>query len=164
MFARALQYAIKSLSHKRQTESQIREKILRYYPEVDLEAVIERLKELNYVNDREFCEAWIRYRSLTSPRGHYALARELQQKGISSALRQEALAGHEESDVLRQFAEKRWNQLNKDLGPSDDKDSPLARGLLGKKRHKLQRFLLSRGFTISQVIEVVDSVARAPKD
>jgi regulatory protein len=150
MFSNALQYGIKSLSHKRQTEAQIREKILNYYPTVDIEALIVRLKELNYINDKEFTSAWIHYRSITSPRGKYALQQELKKKGIASDDRAEALSHYDEEPDLRRIAEQKW-AIIKDPTPK-------------KRKQKLMRFLLSRGFTISKVLEVVNSVARTRED
>lgn len=141
----ALEYAIYSLVHRRQTERQIREKIFKRFPEADPEPVIERLKELNYLNDEAFSEAWIRHRSLSSPRGKYLLEQELKRKGVSGGNREKALEAYDEQDFLKELALKKWEKLR----GTDQK----------KKREKLMRFLLSRGFAIGNVIPLVNSFA-----
>lgn len=150
MSTKPLEYAIKSLSHKRQTEHQIREKILNYYPDCDIEAIVVRLKELNYINDKDFSNAWVHYRSITSPRGKYVLQQELKKKGIKTEDREQALSDYDEEPDLRRIAEQKWALIH-DPTPQ-------------KRKQKLMRFLLSRGFTISKVLEVVNSVAREQKD
>src|SRR5690606_31089045 len=58
---KALEYAIRSLLRKRQTEKEIRERIQKRHPEANVEEVVTRLKELNYINDEEFSEACVRH-------------------------------------------------------------------------------------------------------
>jgi len=147
---KALEYAIRSLLRKRQTEKEIRERIQKRHPEANVEEVVTRLKELNYINDEEFSEAWVRHRSLTSPKGKFQLEQELRRKGVSSRNREKALEEYDEKQVLTDVALRKWNKLRE----TDQK----------KKREKLMRFLLSRGFAIGSVIEVVDSFARTSKN
>lgn len=147
---KALEYAIRSLLRKRQTEKEIRGRIQKRHPTAPVEEVISRLKELNYINDEAFSEAWIRHRSLSSPKGKFQLERELRQKGVSSENRGKALQEYDEGDVLQELALKKWEKLRE----TD----------MRKKREKLMRFLLSRGFAISSVIEIVNSFAQNEKN
>jgi len=149
---KAIEYAIRSLTIKRQTEQRMLEKIQKRFPRVDSEAVVERLKELDYLNDQDFSKAWVRYRTLSSPRGHYGLRQELKGKGIAPRDMEEALAHFEDEEpaVLLTLARKKW-ALIKEATPF-------------KKRNKLQRFLLSRGFPFSEVIDAVNSVANADQN
>lgn len=141
-----LQYAIRSLLHRRQSEQQIREKLAKRFPDADPEPVIERLKELHYLDDQALSEAWVNYRSITSPRGKYALRRELKQKGVQGFDQEKALKDYDEAGVLRELALQKWSKI-----PDQN---------VHKKREKLMRFLVSRGFTISDVLQVVNSFAR----
>lgn len=143
---RAIQFALRSLTIKRQTEDEMRKKLLRKFPEVDVESVLERLIELNYLNDREFCLAWVRHRSLSSPRGKYSLRSELKRKGIPVSYIDEALENFEETDLLPGLAQNKWGKINESNSY--------------KKKQKLTRFLLSRGFGFSEVIETVNSIAQ----
>ena len=141
-----LEYAIKSASFKRQTEKQLREKLGKRFPESDHEAIIERLKELDYVNDREFCEAWIHHRSLTSPRGKFALKRELRQKGVPTGIIEEVLSSYEEGETLEAVLRKKWELLSNQETQ--------------KRREKTLRYMTSRGFRIGEVLDVLNEVAR----
>lgn len=141
-----LQYAIRSLLHRRQSEQQIREKITKRFPEADPEPVIERLKELNYLNDQALSEAWVNHRLMTSPRGKYALQRELRGKGVTSSDQEKALKDYDEPAALKALALQKWSKI--------------ADQNIHKRREKLMRFLVSRGFTISDVVRVVNSFAR----
>lgn len=141
-----LQYAIRSLLHRRQSERQIREKLAKRFPDADPEPVIERLKELNYLNDQALSEAWVNYRSMSSPRGKYTLQRELKLKGVQHDDLEKALKGYDEMALLRELAAQKWPKI--------------SAGSHSKKREKLMRFLVSRGFTISDVLQVVNSFAR----
>lgn len=142
-----IEYALRSLTMKRQTEKQIREKLEKYYPEIDHVEVIDRLKELDYLNDDEFCAAWIRHRTLSSPRGHFVLRRELQMKGVPSHMIEAHLSEASFDDELKELAQKKWTIISR---KEDDKY---------KQKQKLQRFLLSRGFSVTDVLEVVKQIA-----
>ncbi|MGE3278778.1 MAG: regulatory protein RecX [Candidatus Altimarinota bacterium] len=163
---KALEYAIRSLLRKRQTEQEIRERIKKRHPDAKVEEVISRLKELNYINDAEFSEAWIRHRTLSSPKGKFKLEQELKLKGVSGTNRQKALEEYDEKAVLEEIAQKKWQQLTKHFAAEGQ--FPLSRGSGGegsrKTREKLMRYLLSRGFAISSVLEVVKTVAHSEEN
>ena len=161
---KALEFSIKSITRKRQTEARIREKLAKRFPQADADQVVARLKELNYLNDEEFSAAWINYRSLSSPRGKYALKQELKRNGIKEKDMAKALEEYEEHHVLKELAAKKWEQIQK-KGSKNNSSASMRGGHFSPfkgagvgwaYRSKLQRFLLSRGFTISEVIEVVN--------
>lgn len=147
---KAMEFALKSITAKRQSVQEMRERLEKRFPQVDREAIIQRLKELEYLNDEAFCEAWVRHRSLTSPRGKYALNQELRKKGIDGSLIDQVLEAFEEFSVIDEVAEKKWQRISGDT--------------LQKRKEKLMRFLLSRGFAISEVLDCVKRVAETPED
>lgn len=142
----ALEYAIISLTRRRQTEKRIRERLLKRYPNEDMEPVITRLKELQYLDDRAFTDAWIQYRTRTSPRGKFALKRELLQKGISKEDAEQALSGIDQSSSLQKLAESKWSKVRE---PS-----------MMKRKQKLMRFLGQRGFPMREILDIVNSLDR----
>ena len=148
----AIEFALKSLTVKRQSEREMRDKIRRRFPDADVEAVISRLIELDYLDDQAFAAAFVRHRSLSSPRGSYTLRQELKRKGIADIDMEEALEDYkaEEGAVLEALAQKKWLKIKEQNA--------------FKKRTKLQQFLMSRGFAISDVIEVVNAVAQEPDE
>jgi regulatory protein len=147
---RALQFAIKSIMYKRQSVKEMRERLEERYPEADQEHIIVRLIELEYLDDQAFCEAYIRHRSLSAPRGKYLLKQELYKKGIQSDMISLCLESFEEVSVIYDLAHKKWEKLHR---------SPLK-----KRKTQLMRFLASRGFNISEVINTVNAIAQEPEE
>ncbi len=143
---RALQFAIKSIMYKRQSVAEMTERLEERHPGADGVAVIQRLIELDYLNDQAYCSAFIRHRSLSSPRGKYLLSQELRRKGIGSDEITLSLESFEEKEIIHDLALNKWNKLHR---------SPLK-----KRKDQLMRFLASRGFAISEVINTVNTIAQ----
>jgi len=62
------------------------------YPEALVEVVVDRLIEMNYLNDGEFARLWVESRDRARPRGEIALRRELALKGVPREVVDEVLA------------------------------------------------------------------------
>lgn len=56
------------------------------FPEITVEATIEKLKELKFLNDEEFAKWWIEQRQNSRGRGKMVIKQELSQKGIDRSL------------------------------------------------------------------------------
>ncbi len=56
-----------------------------YRPDL-VEAAVERLVDLQYLDDDAFARAWVESRDRARPRGEHALRRELQLKGVERSL------------------------------------------------------------------------------
>jgi regulatory protein len=63
------------------------------YPPALVDGVIERLIEMNYLDDATFAQAWVESRDRARPRGEAALRRELALKGVPRPVIDEVLAG-----------------------------------------------------------------------
>jgi regulatory protein len=61
------------------------------YPQALVDTVVERLVEMNYLNDRDFAQAWVESRDRAKPRGEMALRRELSVKGVPKSVVDEVL-------------------------------------------------------------------------
>jgi len=96
---------------------------LRYlgYPDALVETVVERLIEMDYLNDSAFARAWVESRDRARPRGEIALRRELGLKGVPRSLVDEVLAGRLE------------------VATSGDPDRTAAITLLERRRAALER-------------------------
>ena len=111
-----------------------------------VDATLERLERLGYVDDAAFVRWWSEQRDRHSPRGRRLVEAELRQRGI----------GREEIETLRET----WQEPERSLGdehlPSTDAERvalALARHLRGRPvsddRQAVQRlgmFLVRRGF------------------
>lgn len=90
------------------------------YPETLVDGVVERLIEMEYLDDVAFARAWIESRDRARPRGEMALKRELALKGVPRSVVDEVLAERVE-------------------GAKGDPDRAAAIALVGRRRAALER-------------------------
>lgn len=115
--------------------------------EVEVELLIQNLKNKGLLNDEAFAKAWIEARRKSKKKGKIALKQELFQKGISTEIINEQLSViNEESEkhLAQQALEKKlsvWKNLNK-----------------LEFRKKATEFLLRRGFGYGIAIRVIDNL------
>ncbi len=149
--------ALKFLSFRPRSEKEIRDQLLRKLRfsdkgeeekknfEKSLDAVLEKLKRLKQVDDREFAKWWvdqrIRFKSV-SPR---VIKSELFAKGISKETIEEVLEGGQEPEekvaaAALQKKLKSWSKLDRD-----------------EFREKATTFLVRKGFSWETIKKVVDS-------
>ncbi|AZR72577.1 hypothetical protein BBF96_03755 [Anoxybacter fermentans] len=86
-FQKAKKQVFRYLRYRERSEKEVRDYLRRkgYRSEV-IKAVIERLKELDYLNDRRFAELWVKNRTNSGRRGPILVKKELQEKGIDHNL------------------------------------------------------------------------------
>lgn len=147
-----LQYGLRIIAKKRYTELQLREKLAKYlvkneevFEEVDgevlSEQVIERLKELHYLDDAQFVRDYVHDRSILKPRGKFLLRRELKRKGVSEALIEKFVTPLNESPMAKELLKKQMKKWA---------DQPLF-----KQRQKAFNFLRSKGFEADVVYKTI---------
>ncbi len=80
---------------------------------IHIESVLQRLTELNLLDDLAFARYWIENREAFRPRGKYALRYELRQKGVSETIIEQALSQGELDEVESAYrvARKKWRNL-----------------------------------------------------
>lgn len=85
--AEVLDSGARFLEARPRSIEEVRRKLLRLgYRTHLVEAAVERLQDLRYLDDDAFARAWIESRDRAHPRGEHALRRELELKGIERAL------------------------------------------------------------------------------
>lgn len=130
--------ALSILSHREHSTKELVTKLKnKGHSEDDIDATIERLEEINYLNDERFAEMFVRSR-LSKPLGASRIHQELIQKGINSELAKTAIAD----------ADADWFELAKQLkerkfGEESTTDF--------KEKAKQTRYLLYRGFDFEQI-------------
>ncbi len=112
-----------------------------YEPEV-IEQVINRLVELDFLNDETFAQYWVEQRDTFKPRSHMALRQELMQKGVSRDIIDQALTASDETASARAAAEKKAKQLTR--YPEEE------------FKKKLGQFLQRRGYQYALIKELID--------
>ncbi len=114
------------------------------------EAVLARLSERGWINDREFARVWVENRQEFRPRSSRALQMELRRFGVPEDETREALQGMDEAAAALSAARKKAARLARAVG----KD-PEARHQFQKK---MTAYLASRGFDYELSRETARSV------
>lgn len=135
-YPRALNQAVAMLARRACSTGEIRHKLVsgRYIPDV-ADLVLYKLEKEKLVNDRDFCEQWIRYR-MDCRYGPRRILQELKAKGIPEDMAEEVLASFdpESSDnSAAALALKSWKRVK----PGEDRR---------KSRQKVIASLVRRGF------------------
>ncbi len=146
-----MEYALKSLASRMRTERDLRRLMkMRVEPglegEAAMDAVVLRLKELNYLSDPRFAADYTRLRKENEKLGRRRVQQDLMQKGVASDLVASTLAAaYEDVDevalVRAYIARKRMKQPS---GPEAQKETARTLG-------RLQR----AGFSIGSIFKVL---------
>ena len=143
-YSRSWNYVLWLLGRKMYTEAQLREKLRRKEATVEtIERVMARLKELKFLDDAGFAEAYVNSRK--SRKGRLALKQELFQKGITETLVEETL---EPLDTE--------TQVEAALGVLEKQTWRFQKAPPEKRKAKAYAFLARRGFTGDVVKEALE--------
>jgi regulatory protein len=107
-----------------------------------VEAAVERLTAMGYLDDAAFARFWVQNRVEFKPLSHKALRMELRQKGVAAEVIQETLDGLGEFDLAYKAAKTQARRLR----------HPTLRDF----KQKLAAFLQRRGFSYSTTRDVVE--------
>ena len=110
------------------------------YPHPLVDQVLDRLIEMEYLDDEAFARVWVESRDRARPRGETALRRELALKGVAGQVANAILAersqnGDESADAdgARRLLERRRAALEREEDPA-------------RRRQKAYRLLAANGF------------------
>lgn len=143
---KAVDIAANLLSYRPRSTQEIREKLQKKaYDEFVIEAAIERMSNLGYLDDRAFARFWIESRNRSKPRGRTALRYELRQKGIADTIIRELLEDMlDEESAAYEAAQAKIRQMR------------------GKTRfefkQKIGSFLQRRGFGFDAVNQTLNTL------
>ncbi len=137
----AVDRAVRFLSYRPRSSSEIRRYLTQKGVEpLAIDAALDRLQTLGYVDDRAFARFWVANRDEFNPKGPLALRQELREKGIPSAIIEQALA---EVD----FADAAWRAVERRASRWQDLDRRAF-------QQKVYQFLARRGFLAETVADV----------
>lgn len=173
MYNLELAAALNFISLRPRSETEVRNRLKRNYPAATSETtdkVLNRLKELKYINDAEFVRFWVESRAASAPRGRHLLRQELQQKGIAKNLIEDALEKYldatsdenEESESGEN--ETRTVEEQQALEIARRKATSYAAEDWAGFYRKLGGFLLRRGYDYGITGRVLKTVWRELKD
>ena len=112
-YARALQVALRYVSFRQRSVSEVRRRVGRDFSQPVVERVLSSLARYGYLDDEDFARKWRDSRDRNKPRGSFAPRRELRGKGIAESVIDAALEGLNESSAAYRAGEKpgrRWLQ------------------------------------------------------
>lgn len=146
MAERAKGYALNYISYRMRSEKEVADYL--HGKEFDSEIsslVISRLRELGYLDDFEFAEAFVRDRLNLSKHGKSRIEFELKLKGIDSSVIQEVLRGSNAEELRNavQLIQKKAKDL------SDFKERRRITGMLARKGYSFD--LISRAISLASI-------------
>lgn len=118
---RALRAAVRAIEQRPRSIAELRDRLRRKGFEAEaIEQALERLQQLELLDDRDFARRWIENRQIFRPRGPAALRNELRRKGIDAALIDAALADQELlGDMMAQAEQSARAVLHRYLNAPD---------------------------------------------
>ncbi|MCJ7604604.1 MAG: RecX family transcriptional regulator [Dehalococcoidales bacterium] len=144
-YQRCLNAASRFLSYRPRSESEVRQRLLKHgYDAVSIDKAINRLKELELVDDTEFARFWAENREQFSPRSRRLMKLELQRKGLERDIIEQVITGVNEDESAYRAAGKKVRSL------------PLSDYQVFRQR--LAAYLGRRGFSydvVKRTIEII---------
>jgi regulatory protein len=139
-------YALKLIARKRYTQKELENKFRdkKMGLKCDQKKVIERLKQLKYIDDKEFAKDYIQTRLLVNPKGPYLLKLELKLKGVDKQIVDNAIeiANIDEMKIALNVLERKKKSIKRVEG--------------GKQKEKIMRTLSSRGFNLETIYKILE--------
>ena len=149
-----LKYALWLLGRRAYSEQEIINKLEgKKFPQIEINQVMEKLKNNHLVDDVKFSLMYIRNRDFTKPRSKWLISTELKRRGIT-----------------KDNIEKGFLQYNSEDDSLNDKDRAQAlvnlqlrkNSFIKKDKFEKKKFLLAllarRGFSYDKAREVIDQI------
>lgn len=139
---KAVERAVHFLQFRPRSSAEVRRNLeQKAYPPEVIQATLERLQTLAYLDDAAFARYWVENRDTFKPRSPRVLRMELQQKGISADIIQEVLSDLDANHAAYRAAHQKLAKY---------------KGLTVREfKQKLGGFLQRRGFAYEVVDEVL---------
>ena len=122
IFDSLIAYSYKLLNRRPQSEKEFTQKLTRYVSkkvltdrDTYISEVVNRLKEMNLINDVDFAKWYSRERQDFRPRSKRMLSFELFQKGIDRNSIEKALEGYDEEEAIKKIVAKKGKMEQKKL-------------------------------------------------
>ncbi len=141
----AKQSAIRFVSYRPRSVSEVKKNLRRKQYDNDIiERVVDRLKELELLDDEKFAHYWVDQRETFKPRSRRAIRYELFQKGVNRQVIDAAVEDLDENSAAYRAGLKRARRW---AGKPED-----------KFRLDMKRFLQRRGFNYGVIRSAIDKL------
>lgn len=149
-YDRAMNTALRLLSVRARSIKEIRAKLADKGVEGPvLEKVIEKLLDLNYLDDTEFAGQWARHLAFNLLYGNRRIEASLREKGIPEEIIEKAVSENREELKEKAALSRVLNKKIKGLE---------TRNLDRKQMARLARMLTARGFPVSLIYEALRNI------
>ena len=139
---RAFQTGLRILGYRPRTRREVVDRLERRYSSDAAQQAVERLEQSGYLDDADFARSWRRSREAHRPRSGSLIRRELEQRGVSREVAEEAVVGLDEEDSAYRAGLRRLRRL---------RDLEWATFL-----RRLGDYLRGRGFSITLTHRIVE--------
>jgi regulatory protein len=149
-------YALKALGSRAQSSGQLREKLRRRAEsDADIDAVLARLKERGYLDDRRFAEGFAAARLSREKFGRARVIQDLRQRRVAPTLAENTVQKvYEEVDepaLIEDWIRRKYRLAPRENLFKEDKDLAAA-----------YRRLMRAGFRTGEIITVLKRFAKNP--
>ncbi len=142
----ALQRALRFIAYQPRSEKEVTDKVTAAgIDEAIINAVMQELKEKNYLDDQRFAQSWIESRCASKPRSYRFYSYELKRKGISEEKIDQALQAAPPEEELAYRLGRKYMQRYAALTPDDFKK-------------KLQGVLARRAFSYDVIRQTINKL------
>src|SRR5215831_8599136 len=151
------EYAVRTLARSAQSSGQLRAKLeQKAQKRADVDAVLARLKEFRYLDDRKFAESFAVSRLENQQLGRNRVLRDLRERRVSPAMAQRTVAKvYEQVDepaLIENYVRRRYRSAAREGLFQDEKELASA-----------YRRLMRAGFTSGNIVRVLKRFARDPE-
>ena len=133
--------ALRLLARREHSRAELKAKLLPYDENNEVEILLDRLQEKNWLSDNRFAEEWVRQRSVRY--GRQRLQYELKQKGVAAELIASSLNAYLEDEL--ESARQVWQ---KKYGTPATSPQEAAKQI---------RFLQYRGYSWDIIRQIIDA-------
>ncbi|MFZ4813188.1 MAG: RecX family transcriptional regulator [Phototrophicaceae bacterium] len=143
--SKATDAALRFLGVRPRSRHEVNQRLtLKGYDPAKIEAALNQLEQMGYLNDADFARYWVENRDTFKPRSPSQLRMELRQKGVADAIINDVLAPLDATDAAYRAALAKLTRY---------KGLPYS-----EWRQRLGAFLMRRGFGYSTVAEVLAQI------
>jgi len=148
--SKILNYALKLLNIRFQSENRLRQKIInKHHPEKStIDTIIEYLKKYSYLDDQKFATQYLEYRLSIKPSSIQKLLTDLVKQDIPFELAKETInnANIDETSQATILVEQKLKYFPIDM-------------TLHQKKQKISSHLNNQGFKINTILKIVNDLA-----
>ena len=145
-FQRALSVALRYISYRQRSSSEVKSKLLEQHPTAIVDLVLQRLEETNLLDDEQFAFQWVEFRNKIRPKSAIMLRRELAQMVVATDLIEKAVVDVDDSHNA-------YIAATKFRGKRDPRT-------VNNFTEKLFSHLKRRGYSYTVIKRTIDEVAR----